>query len=398
VQVGARRRGSGSGRCRVVFAAAVACGAAALAVQGAAAYRTDTAVRLRVGPTRLLSPSFGYTVAYRAVERNHRVQTAVGVFVYDHCRWRDVTPPGLHADEIDDVAFVDPRHGWIAAYDCAKVKVSLYRTSNGGRTWLPLGAPAEHSCGGGPTWLSFADREHGWMEPVSPNGPQGDLLETSDGGGTWTRVATLDDALPCLAPIVFVSPSAGWMGRCDAHVYSTSDGGRHWRRATIRVSGAPKVRQFDVPRFFGEPGIQAATLGDAVGTGQGGLRERAVAFSVSTDGGRSWSQRSLRPIAPCTQSGGLFYPSSWPAAVAGAGVWWIVTTGRHPTVQRTDDGGRSWHTTVARGLASGPCGLLSVSAASSTVAWAVTRAGTGDSRLFRTTDGGRSWHHVTLLR
>src|SRR5438105_3969013 len=83
--------------------------------------------------------------------------------------------------------------------------------SAGGRSGQSLGKPATHSCGGGPTYLSFVDPSHGWMEPVSPNGPQGELLRTTDGGRTWTRVASFQSGLPCLAPIEFVSRSAGWM-------------------------------------------------------------------------------------------------------------------------------------------------------------------------------------------
>jgi hypothetical protein len=381
--------------------ASLACGAAAVAAAIAlvfpASARIDSTVRLQSGPTRLLVPSFGYTVAYRTVDRAQRVTTTIGVFVYDRGRWRNVTPPGLRADTIDDVAFLDPQHGWIAAYDCANVNVYLYRTSDGGRTWHALGAPADHSCGGGPTWLSFIDPKHGWMEPVSPNGPQGELLRTSDGGRTWIRVAGLEDGLPCLAPIAFVSRSVGWMGRCDGHVYSTSDGGRRWRRVTIHVPRPPNLQLFDLPRFFDGEGVEAATLGQGVVATPTDLHERAVAFSVSVDGGRSWSLRAVRPIAPCLQAGGVFYPNSWPAGIAGAGVWWIVVTGRQPSVQRTSDAGHTWQTVVPRGLPSRPCAVVSVSAASSRVAWVVAQAGTRDSALFQTRDGGRAWRRVTLL-
>src|SRR5439155_14619887 len=115
------------------------------------------------------------------------VRTTIGVFVDDHGRWTDVTPPGLNstADVVDDVVFVDPSHGWIAAYNCAQASVYLYRTSDGGRSWQALGRPASRSCGGGPTFLSFVDPLHGWMEPASPNGPVGPLMRTTDGGRTW---------------------------------------------------------------------------------------------------------------------------------------------------------------------------------------------------------------------
>jgi hypothetical protein len=94
----------------------------------ATATATAATVRWRVGPTRLLSPDFGYTVAYKWVAHGATTQATTGLFVYDHGRWRNVTPRTLNAGSInavDDVAFTDPQHGWVAAYDCAQASVYL---------------------------------------------------------------------------------------------------------------------------------------------------------------------------------------------------------------------------------------------------------------------------------
>ncbi len=122
----------------------------------------------REGDDRPDGPPFSWLWllgGYRTVERGTTAQTKIGRFVYDDGGWRNATPAKLAADgvdAIDDVAFVDRRHGWVAAYNCATVAVYLYRTSDGGRSWQSLGKPASHSCGGGPTFLSFVDDRRGW--------------------------------------------------------------------------------------------------------------------------------------------------------------------------------------------------------------------------------------------
>jgi photosystem II stability/assembly factor-like uncharacterized protein len=354
---------------------------------------TGPGARVAVGPTRLVSPTFGYSVVYRTVERGMQVRTTIGLFIYEQGRWRNATPPTLVPDGInviDDVDFIDPRHGWVAGYDCGRASVFLYRTSNGGRTWRPLGSPAGHSCGGGPTYLSFVDERHGWMEPVSPNGPVGELLRTADGGRTWTRLLTgpasqvRPPALPCLAPIRFISVSDGWMGRCeDGRVFSTNAGGRHWSAVTISIPDRRDAR-FDLPWFGGRSGVVSAIIGT-----------RAVTFAVSSDGGRTWHARSTRPIAACPRK--AYLGSSWPTSIVAARVWWIVAGAARPVAEVTTDAGRTWRTVDARGLPAG-CSIVSVTAAGSRSAWAVTREGTDSTALFRTDDGGRDWRRITLER
>lgn len=379
--------------------------AGGLSASGAAGRKSVArpSVRVAIGPTRLLSPGFGYSVAYRTVERGATVRTTIGLFVYDDGRWRNATPPKLAADgidAIDDAAFVDRRHGWVAAYNCATVAVHLYRTTDGGRSWQSLGKPASHSCGGGPTFLSFVGDRHGWMEPVSPNGPVGALLRTTDGGRTWTQVASgpsrqvRPSGLPCLAPIRFVSFSSGWMARCQlGSVFSTVDAGRRWSRVPIAIHDGVNAR-FDLPTFVGRTGVVAATLGTRPETESG--RTRAIVFAVSGDGGRSWTARSTRRIAACPLD--AYSTSSWPASAVDARVWWIVSGGARPLVQVTTDGGQTWLTSAARGLPTRRCAVASVSAADPRSAFVVARLGPNDSALFRTADGGRRWRRVSFFR
>jgi photosystem II stability/assembly factor-like uncharacterized protein len=360
-------------------------------------------VRTSVGPTRLVEPGFGYSVAYRVVTRGATVRTLIGVFVEDRGRWRNVTPPMLRADginTIDDVAFLDRQHGWVAAYNCGKVAVYLYGTKDGGRSWRSLGDVGYHSCGGGPTFLSFVDDQRGWMEPVSPNAPAGVLLGTRDGGRTWARLASGPagqvprPALPCLAPIRFVSVAMGWMGRCgDGGMFSTDDGGRRWGRVAIRFADSSRAR-FDLPWFDGSVGVVSATLGTRPPTESAAMKN--VAFFDSRDGGQDWSLRSIRPVASCPLAADVS-GDLWPTAIVNARVWWVVAGHGHPTVQVTADAGQRWRTVTARGLPAEPCSVISVSATDAKVAWVVARDGPGSTALFETVDGGNTWHQANLL-
>jgi photosystem II stability/assembly factor-like uncharacterized protein len=361
---------------------------------------TGAHVSVAIGPMRLVRPGFGYVVTYRTVEQGSSVRTRIRLVLDQGGRWRDATPPMVQTDRIDAIEavdFVDERHGWVAAYSCATVSVFVYRTDDGGRSWQSLGKPGYHSCGGGPTYLSFVDLRHGWLEPVSPNAPQGELLATSNGGRTWAHVATgpptqvREPALPCLAPIDFVSPRIGWMGRCElGGLFTTADGGRRWRRVTIRPPD-PADARVDLPSFSGEDGVVSATIGTRPASENG--RTRAVAFLVTHDGGRTWSTRSLRPIASCPLT--PYFTNVWPASV-GARAWWVVAGGDRPTAQVTTDGGSTWRTTLAHGLPSRWCSVLEVSAAGPTAAWVIARVGADSTALFDTVDGGRTWRRVSL--
>jgi len=119
-------------------------------------------------------------------------------------------------------------------------------------------------------------------------------------------------------------------------------------------------------------------------------------FSVSQDGGRDWSVRSIRQVAFWALRPS--FTASWPASVVGARVWWIVAGRSRPVVQVIRNAGQKWHTVGARGLPTRPCSVTSVSAAGANVAWVVARDRGSNTALFQTGDGGRTWHRTILLR
>ncbi len=385
----------------VIVAVTVCLGAVASSRATTAKAYTQTLI----GPMRFVSPDFGYVVAYRTAFTSHTLSNTFGLFLYDHGRWRDATPPVARGvNTIDDVSFSDPQHGWVAEYNCGPNTDYVYRTVNGGHTWHFLGKPTIRSCGGGPTFLSFVDSEHGWMEPLQPNAPAGGLLQTNDGGSSWRTIIKPINDFPssryfCIGPMSFISPSSGWAARCDGHLLVSHDAGVHWNGVDVDVK-PDTAHSFDTPKLSGEVGAMAAVLG----------RKRAsnTAFFTSSDGGGTWTQRELRPIAPCPlRTNGGFYQTFWPESIASPPVWWVVSSGsKQTTVQLTKDAGRHWSSITATGLPPLTCSVTDISAVSASDAWAVATTSSRFEKqgqvtiisnwVFTTSDGGRTWKRVEL--
>ena len=96
--------------------------------------------------------------------------------------------------------FVDANHGWVIAGTAAdfdavpRVPLPLYRTDDGGLTWVPVPAnvvwrsPEERV--GIIDILDFVDQNNGFALRQRKDVPNGytQWLKTTDGGRTWTVV------------------------------------------------------------------------------------------------------------------------------------------------------------------------------------------------------------------
>src|SRR5437588_5082463 len=77
--------------------------------------------------------------------------------------WQTVSPsvpnPGA---ALLAATFTDSRHGWAAAaVPASNLRVTVYRTDDGGRTWTASVVPATFTYGFGVSHLSIYDAEHG---------------------------------------------------------------------------------------------------------------------------------------------------------------------------------------------------------------------------------------------
>ena len=135
--------------------------------------------------------------------------------------------PALSDARLNDVCFVDSRHGW-AVGD----RGVIWSTEDGGRNWRLQ--PSGVTCSLGA--VCFCDEHLGWAaggfsHPYTHTST-GVLLTTRDGGRTWDGNSNL--MLPALRRLGFFDPQHGWaVGSASAiypsGVFVTDDGGRRWR-------------------------------------------------------------------------------------------------------------------------------------------------------------------------
>lgn len=352
-------------------------------------------------------PTFVYRTSWIGVVGMANVTPGGGSRLYltrDFSHWTDVTPPFVRADSegddnFEDAWFVDSRHGWVTAFKVATVSVDLYRTADGGRTWLRIPHITTHTASaGGVSDVQFLNTSTGYLDTIQPTAPGAELEVTSDGGLHWTQVSTsrLPDGqgLPIgrvrfLDAAHAVSTEFILCARAGSAIYPeySADGGRTWAAATLPT-------QFQAA---GDSTIctDAASFGTA---STGVLPAAAVSsseshesFLRSSDAGRTWTIGTTVPTTFASDTGGVAESGTNPTgAAAFDGSWWA--TGALPGGGRATllsvDSGHTWHTAAGRGLPSQVFALFPIDARR---AWAIGVPDQGAQELFSTADGGETW-------
>lgn len=214
----------------------------------------------------------------------------------------------------------------------------IMSSTNGGRSWQPLGTSSDamslgaatsgsiitaghdvfaESRDGGRTWVdipaALPSRDiHGFArDPVDPSRmwaylATGGLWESTDGGLAWERVQEQN----ILFPVATRSPAGARLFGVSAEgLGSSADGGRTWRRVAT-------------PELYPIASLSATADGSVlVAGGPGGLAR-------SDDGGASWSMLPFEGQALAI------------AVAAGGRTIGVVT--RSTDFFRSDDGGRTW--------------------------------------------------------
>lgn len=255
--------------------------------------------------------------------------------------------------DLADVACPDQHHCMAVgtADDNGSLVGAVLVTSNGGRSWKSMDAPA------GSIDLSAIQCETaGDCLALATDGSTYWSASTTDDGQVWQRGGTLPAGFDGLSGVACTDTqtcvTAGYTsvttGKGTGAITVTDDGGETWAAATL-PQGVGLLHDIACPSSLDciAVGTRSTTTTD-VAQGQGEMLS-------STDGGHTWT--TVAAPAGIDDAFGISCPTTSDCATVGT--VWTSTKPPTPTgaVVTTADGGTTWHSPVSRYI---PTGLTSV--------------------------------------
>jgi photosystem II stability/assembly factor-like uncharacterized protein len=283
-----------------------------------------------------------------------------------------------------DVDFSSSSSGWALGDGI------LLGTVDGGQHWRTLGQPRSgplrrvHFSGRGEGWGVAGGSDQAGEGPMLPQGAT-TLVHTSDGGRTWSVLAA--PAPP--QSVCFTSRADGWLAS-GRSVWRSTNGGLSWGRRPSFTLPVPAGG----PGYLAE--LQCAAPGAAwVRFSGGGAAAGHVPYALYTsgDGGAHWrgvlaEQGTLGQVLPLPAGPGS-YPG--PFSVIDPGRAFVLS----PTPPADAVGAAMVSGGQVRRLPDVPGATLlnplSASFASATRGWVVGSDAAGHAVILATTDGGHSW-------
>jgi photosystem II stability/assembly factor-like uncharacterized protein len=167
--------------------------------------------------------------------------------------WHDATPPSCRSVCYDgSLSFLDARHGYLfAAVRGIHAPNKLFRTSDGGRTWRLVSQPSiwgpitfvnSHTAfAGGPGQMVVGD--------LTPGAPIITLYRTTDGGRTWAKYNIAGSKSFVELPIRVVGSHValiqngpnrdGGLNLAPGTIDVSANGGHDWVRHAVPFIGRP---------------------------------------------------------------------------------------------------------------------------------------------------------------
>lgn len=302
--------------------------------------------------------------------------------------WTDITPVTPPREEISEPVAIDSHRAWVET--CTPLRVvgtgavqscTLLGTVNGGQEWTAVGSLPDSQGD-----LQFLDARHGWLMVTEAAAGSEDtwIYRTIDGGRTWLEVASgtyrsQDNGLPFAGDktgIVFRDTLTGWVtgysaGGCSqsaAYLFVTHDGGYTWRHQILPAPPrAPRQNRWTKPpTFFSvRDGVLPAVFEDCDD------EKVATIFYATHDGGQHWVYTAPVPVH-----------GSGPSSFSDTQHGWIT---EGSTLYRTWDGGKFW-TRIP--LPPQLADIKQLDFVSSEVGWATRETA---PYLLKTVDGGKNW-------
>jgi photosystem II stability/assembly factor-like uncharacterized protein len=195
----------------------------------------------------------------------------------------DIATYPTSAHQVDDLFFLDPKHGWIMVTDHILNQDHLFRTVDGGVTWKNTVLPLRVGR------LFFLNAATGWALQYSFTAGEPailtyHLLGTKDGGKNWRQISSRpflsgsSDNTPVLVDFAFSDEKHGWVvGGAPYNVgwvLQTSTGGKSFEKLA------------QISAFFQACFGVVASVREVWIYGEGG-------FLHSQDSGKTWSPISL---------------------------------------------------------------------------------------------------------
>ncbi|HXN03980.1 MAG TPA: hypothetical protein VN895_04015 [Candidatus Acidoferrum sp.] len=323
-----------------------------------------------LGAIQMVGPRLGWAVGSHAI-----FTTADGV------HW---TKQYASTEEFVGVDFISATTGWTVATR------SLLGTTDGGRSWRPLGEPTmpirsvhfiSATSGWGIAGGTDPQQIHGWLIPHDG----ASLVVTNDGGATWRSLGGPSNP----QMVCFSGPGQGWVGTPDGvYVLRMTDLGSTWSLALPRPDLQQGVPQETLIECAAPHALWVLFVG-----GQSAMSHSPYIAYATVDGS-TWKAvlkeaMSEQQILPGVPAGPDTYPPSFSVVDPMDAVF--IGDGPATNVAQCVIASNGGATLRRTGRIDNAPETFAAAFVSVTAGWVLTRNAGGDYVIAATADGGYHW-------